>query len=94
MPRSSLTSDYHFVICQTPNILTDEILKAIGPSLVNLDNLNLTGCHEVTYHGVWATVSSSMNGNRRLTLEGICHKFVKLTDLFRLKFISHLVFRT
>ena len=61
---------------QASSILTDGILEAIAPSLVNLEHLNLTGCPKVTHHGVWAIVSSSTNGILGLALEGVMHKFV------------------
>ena len=61
---------------QASSILTDGILEAIAPSLVNLEYLNLTGCHNVTHHGVWAILSSSTNGLLGLALEGVCYEFV------------------
>ena len=70
--QSTLTSGYHRVISQiiqASNILTDEILKAIAPSLVNLEHLKLSGCYtSITHLGVSAIVSSSMNGILELAL--------------------------
>ena len=56
---------------QMTSFLIDETLEAIAPSLVNLEYFDLTGCLEVTHHGVWAVVSSSANGLRGLRLFGI-----------------------
>ena len=61
---------------QASSILTDGILEAIAPSLINLEHLNLSGCPKVTHHGVWAVVSSSTNGLLGLALEGVCYEFV------------------
>ena len=78
---STLSSGYRSVIrsytlSQFTIFFTDRILEAVAPSLVNLEYLNLTGCHNVTHHGVWAILSSSTNGLLGLALEGIYHKFV------------------
>ncbi|KAF8816309.1 hypothetical protein BYT27DRAFT_7184152 [Phlegmacium glaucopus] len=63
------------LLCKASSILTDRILEAIAPSLVNLEYLNLTGCPKVTNHGVWAIVSSSTKGILELGLEGVSSKF-------------------
>ena len=57
-----------YTLFQASSNLTDEILEAIAPSLVNLEHLNLSGCYSVTHLGVWAIVSSSMNGILGLAL--------------------------
>ena len=69
--QSTLTSGYHRVISQiiqASNILTDEVLKEIAPSLVNLEHFRLSGCYGVTHLGVWAIVSSSTKGILGLAL--------------------------
>ena len=70
------TTVWYFTLPQMTSFLIDETLEAIAPSLVNLEYFDLTGCLEVTHHGVWAVVSSSANGLRGLRLFGISHKIV------------------
>lgn len=93
--QSTFTSGSKVVILyifQASSILTDGILEAIAPSLVNLEHLNLTGCPKVTHHGVWAIVSSSTIGIVGLALEGVWHRFVSYPSTFFLSFFIDLTF--
>ncbi|PPR07496.1 hypothetical protein CVT26_013465 [Gymnopilus dilepis] len=63
------------LICKASTIITDALLESIAPYLVHLEHLNLTGCPKVTHRGVWALVSSNLNGLIGLGLEGVSPKF-------------------
>ena len=64
------------MLSQEPNVLIDETLEVIGPSLVNLEHFCSTACPKITHHGVWAMISSSRDGILRLTMEDLHYNFV------------------
>ena len=94
MPHTVVITVRPYTLSQASSILTDGILEAIAPSLVNLKHLNLTGCPKVTHHGVWAIVSSTTRGIRGLALEGVYHKFVSYNPPFALNSFGICFFRT
>ncbi|KAJ6623654.1 hypothetical protein B0H10DRAFT_1786141 [Mycena sp. CBHHK59/15] len=63
------------LICKMSPLITDDILGALAPSLVHLDQFSITGCPRVGHAGIWAIISQNIAGIVRLGLEGLPSKF-------------------
>ncbi|KAJ7770320.1 hypothetical protein B0H14DRAFT_3509328 [Mycena olivaceomarginata] len=63
------------LICKTSPLITDNVLEALAPNLVHLEQFSLTDCLRVTHRGISAILSHNAAGLRALALEGLAPKF-------------------
>ncbi|KAH6912627.1 hypothetical protein BKA70DRAFT_1097619 [Coprinopsis sp. MPI-PUGE-AT-0042] len=63
------------IICKASPVLKDATLGSMAPSLVNLEQLFLTGCTRVTNMGVVAVLDANQVGLIGLGLEGLSPRF-------------------
>ncbi|CAK5282490.1 unnamed protein product [Mycena citricolor] len=63
------------LICRMSPLVTDAVLVALAPHLVNLEQFAIMGCPRVTPAGVCAVLEASLLGMTSLALEGLAPKF-------------------
>ncbi|KIY51589.1 hypothetical protein FISHEDRAFT_36872 [Fistulina hepatica ATCC 64428] len=63
------------LICKSSTVINDRLLQTIAPSLIQLEQLHLTGCSRVTHAGVWALLEGNISGLKGLGLEGLSKSF-------------------
>jgi hypothetical protein len=63
------------LICKSTNVITDDLMKSIVPSLVSLQQLHLTGCPRLTHQGVLPFLYGTQFGLEALSLEGLSRGF-------------------
>ncbi|KAJ7678640.1 hypothetical protein B0H17DRAFT_1078284 [Mycena rosella] len=63
------------LICKMSPLVTDNVLEALAPGLMHLEQFSITGCPRVSHLGIWAVVSQNSTGLRALGLEGLSQRF-------------------